>query len=156
MRDGGWLVKLSPVFHSCISMILRFASKLRFMFASDVFFYFLEHIKVACCLLSGIILVNIYEHFPIVSHQLVERQYIQLHSSAAGEPSDLSDLGGWELAAAYSKVPKAASKKAHQSTGISRSKTTRCSLVHSDSVFRVSRVLFQLHRLTADKDFEKS
>ena len=62
---------------------------------------FLEHIKVACCLLSGTILVNIYEYFPIISHQLVDRQYIQLHSSAAGETSDLSDLGGWELAAAY-------------------------------------------------------
>ena len=45
--------------------------------------------------------MNIYEYFPIISHQLVDRQYIQLHSSAAGETSDLSDLGGWELAAAY-------------------------------------------------------
>ena len=51
------------------------------------------------------------EYFPIISHQLVDRQYIhdiQLHpshSSAAGETFSLFDLGGWELAAAYNIQP---------------------------------------------------
>ena len=99
-RDG--LSNFPPVFSQLHLNDFAFRVKVAVHVCFGCFFSnFLEHIKVACCLLSGIILVNIYEYFPIISHQLVDRQYIQLHSSAAGETSDLSDLGGWELAAAY-------------------------------------------------------
>ena len=62
-------------------------SKLRNVcFRCLVVFDFLEHIKAACLVIWS----HLGEYFPIISHpfpQLVDRQYIQLHSSAAGETS---------------------------------------------------------------------